>query len=148
MVRNNYDYQHGTMTFIKPGQVVKVENSSTIRDSNGWTLFFHLDLLRKYELGRTIESYSFFNYEVYEALHLSNEEKKSLTDLIEKIKLEYNQKIDRHSEDIIVANIEMILKYCKRYYDRQFNTRTHLSKDLIVKFEQLVQASNSHCSQL
>ena len=112
----------------------------SIRDSNGWTLFFHLDLLRKYELGRTIESYSFFNYEVYEALHLSNEEKKSLTDLIEKIKLEYNRKIDRHSEDIIVANIEMILKYCKRYYDRQFNTRAHLSKDLIAKFEQLVQA--------
>lgn len=136
--RNSYDFKEGTMTFIKPNQVVKVENNEDFKGSNGWTLIFHPDLLRKSELGRTIEHYSFFNYEVYEALHLSDEEKKSLTALAEKIEKEYKQNIDKHSQEIIIANIEMILKYCKRYYDRQFYTRTNLNKDLISKFEQIM----------
>ncbi len=136
--RNEYDFQEGTMTFIKPNQVVKVERSEIAPESRGWTLIFHPDLLRKSALGRTIEDYSFFNYEVREALHLSDDEKKSLTDLAEKIKQEYQQNIDKHSQDIIIANIEMILKYCKRYYDRQFYTRTNLNKDIVSKFERVM----------
>ncbi|MBX2874513.1 MAG: AraC family transcriptional regulator [Saprospiraceae bacterium] len=136
--RNDYDFQEGTMTFIKPDQVVKVERSQMDTEGGGWTLIFHPDLLRKSPLGRTIEEYSFFNYEVREALHLSDDEKKSLTDLAEKIKAEYQQNIDKHSQDIIIANIEMILKYCKRYYDRQFYTRTNLNKDFVSKFEEVM----------
>lgn len=137
--RNSYDYKEGAMTFIKPNQVVKVENTENLQDNNGWTLIFHPDLLRNTELGRTIKDYSFFDYDVHEALHLSEDEKKSLTELTDKIKKEYQQNIDKHSQEIIIGNIEMILKYCKRYYDRQFYTRTNLNKDLISKFEKVMQ---------
>ena len=136
--RNSYDFNEGTMTFFKPNQVVKVENSEDYRGGSGWTLIFHPDLIRKSELGRTIENYSFFNYEVHEALHLSDDEKNSLTELAQKIKKEYQQNIDKHSQEIIIANIEMILKYCKRYYDRQFYTRTNLNKDILTKFNKIV----------
>lgn len=136
--RNSYDFQEGTMTFIKPNQIVKVENPETIEGSEGWTLLFHPDLIRRSELGKTIEDYGFFSYDVHEALHLSDDEKKSLTELAHKIEKEYAQNIDKHSQDLIIANIEMILKYCKRYYDRQFYTRTNLNKDLISKFESVM----------
>ncbi|MEM1219366.1 MAG: helix-turn-helix transcriptional regulator [Bacteroidota bacterium] len=136
--RNSYDFEEGTLTFIKPNQVVQVENTHDYKGRAGWTLIFHPDLLRKSALGRTIEDYSFFNYDVHEALHLSEEEKGSLTSLVEKIELEYQYNIDKHSQDLIIANIEMLLKYCKRYYDRQFYTRSNLSKDLIAKFEQVM----------
>ena len=136
--RNSYDFKEGTLTFIKPNQVVKVENSEDIQGSSGWTLLFHPDLIRRSELGRTIDKFSFFNYEVHEALHLSDDEKKSLTELVQKIEKEYNQNIDKHSQELIIANIEMLLKYSKRYYDRQFYTRTNLNKDLISKFEKVM----------
>ncbi len=136
--RNSYDFQEGTMTFIKPNQVVKVENPEVIEGSSGWTLLFHPDLLRKSELGRTIENFSFFNYEVHEALHLSDDEKQSLTELVQKIEKEYNQNIDKHSQELIISNIELLLKYCKRFYDRQFYTRTNLNKDFISKFEKIL----------
>ncbi|MEL7123611.1 MAG: helix-turn-helix domain-containing protein [Bacteroidota bacterium] len=136
--RNSYDFNEGSMTFIKPNQVTKVEDSELIKDSQGWTLLFHPDLIRKLDLGRAIHDYSFFDYDVYEALHLSFIEKKSLTEITEKIEKEYQQNIDKHSQEIIVANIDMMLKYCKRYYDRQFYTRTNLNKDLISRFEQLI----------
>ena len=136
--RNSYDFNEGTMTFIRPNQLVKVENSEDYQGGSGWTLIFHPDLIRKSDLGKTIDDYSFFNYEVNEALHLSEDEKKSLTELKSKIEQEYNQNIDKHSQEIIIANIEMILKYCKRYYDRQFYTRTNLNKDIISKFEKTI----------
>ena len=136
--RNSYDFKEGTLTFIKPHQVVKVESSEDLEGGSGWTLLFHPDLIRKSELGRTIDQFSFFNYEVHEALHLSDDEKKSLTELAQKIEKEYNQNIDRHSQELIIANIEMLLKYSKRYYDRQFFTRTNLNKDLISKFENVM----------
>jgi len=136
--RNSYDFEEGTITFMKPNQVVKIENSEDYKGGKGWTLLFHPDLIRKSELGKTIEHYSFFGYQVHEALHLSDQEKTSLTELVGKIEKEYAQHIDKHSQDIMIANIEMILKYCKRYYDRQFYTRTNLNKDIISKFEQVI----------
>ena len=136
--RNSYDFSEGTMTFLKPNQVIKVETSGERERNGGWTLIFHPDLIRKSNLGRTIEEYSFFNYEVSEALHLSDDEKQSLKELAKKIEREYQQNIDKHSQEIIIANIEMMLKYCKRYYDRQFYTRTNLNKDLISKFEKVM----------
>lgn len=136
--RNQYDFQEGTMTFIKPNQVLKVENSEDYEGGSGWTLIFHPDFIRKSELGRKISQYSFFNYEVSEALHLSDDEKTALTDLVNKIEEEYQQNIDKHSQEIIIGNIEMLLRYCKRYYDRQFYTRTNLNKDIISKFEKVM----------
>lgn len=136
--RNSYDFEEGTMTFIRPNQLVKVEDSADYKNGNGWTLLFHPDLISKSELGKTINSYSFFNYEVSEALHVSNEEKRTLKDLVLKIEREYSQNIDKHSQELIIANIEMILKYAKRYYDRQFYTRTNLNQDLLSKFDKVI----------
>ncbi|MGD1890920.1 MAG: helix-turn-helix domain-containing protein [Cyclobacteriaceae bacterium] len=136
--RNSYDFDEGTLTFIKPNQTIQVENQDEIKGSYGWTLLFHPDLIRKSELGKTIEDYSFFNYDLNEALHLSESERNSITDLVVKIQEEYNQNIDKHSQELIIANIEMLLKYSKRFYDRQFFTRTNLNQDLLSEFNKVV----------
>ena len=136
--RNSYDFDEGTLTFIKPNQIIQIENQDEIKGSSGWTLLFHPDLIRKSELGKTIEDYSFFNYDLNEALHLSENEKNSITELVLKIQEEYNQNIDKHSQELIIANIEMLLKYSKRFYDRQFFTRTNLNKDLLSEFNTVV----------
>ena len=136
--RNSYDFQEGTILFTKPDQVIKIENSEEMSGSSGWTLMFHPDLIRKSELGRTIDKYAFFGYEVNEALHLSEDEINSLTELTEKIKKEYEQSIDRHSQELIISNIKMLLDYCTRYYDRQFYTRTNLNQDYVSKFERVL----------
>ena len=138
--RNAYDFQEGTMTFIKPGQIVKVDNSEDFKGGNGWTLLFHPDFIRRSALASIIDQFTFFDYDAHEALHLSNEEKKALTELVRKIEQEYKYTIDRHTQDLIIVNIEMLLKYCKRYYDRQFYTRTNLNQDIISRFEQVVRA--------
>ncbi|MBV6652271.1 MAG: helix-turn-helix transcriptional regulator [Mameliella sp.] len=136
--RNSYDFEEGTLTFIKPNQTIQVESREEIRGSSGWTLLFHSDLIRKSELGRTIDQYSFFDYAISEALHLSEKEIHALNSLVEKITDEYHQHIDKHSQDLIIANIELLLKYSKRFYDRQFYTRTNLNQDLLVNFNQLL----------
>lgn len=136
--RNSYDFQEGSMVFTKPGQVLKIDNDEDLSNSSGWTLIFHPDLIRNSHLGKHIEDYSFFDYDVHEALHLSEEEKGALGEIVRKIEREYNQNIDKHSQKLIVSNIELLLDYCSRYFDRQFYTRTNLNKDLLSKFEQLL----------
>ena len=136
--RNSYDFEEGTLTFIKPDQTVQVENQEEIIGSSGWTFLFHPDLIRKYELGKTIDNYSFFDYDLNEALHLSEKEKKSITGLINKIQEECDQNIDKHSQELIVANIELLLKYSRRFYDRQFYTRTNVNKDVLTEFNRII----------
>lgn len=136
--RNSYDFQEGTMLFTKPDQSMRIEYEGDYAGASGWTLVFHPDLIRKSELGKTIDNYSFFSYEVTEALHLSDDEQMTLTETVDKIKKEYEQLIDRHSQDLIVSNIKLLLDYCTRYYDRQFYTRTNLNKDFVTRFEQLL----------
>jgi AraC-like DNA-binding protein len=136
--RNSYDFDEGTLTFIKPNQTIELESQEEIRGSSGWTLLFHPDLIRKSALGNTIDDYSFFNYDLNEALHLSEMEKKSITELVEKIQEEYRYNIDKHSQELIIANIELLLKYSKRYYDRQFYTRSNLNKDILSTFNKLM----------
>ena len=136
--RNTYDFSEGTMVFSKPNQVLSSEEKNIAEDARGWMLLFHPDLLRRSELGKAIGAYTFFDYEVHEALHLSDDEKDILTDLIYKIETEINQNIDKHSQKLIITNIELILDYCNRYYDRQFYVRTNLHQDHISEFEQLL----------
>ncbi|MEX0290279.1 MAG: helix-turn-helix domain-containing protein [Flavobacteriaceae bacterium] len=133
--RNSYDFSEGTMVFSKPNQVIYSEDKEIAEDSKGWMLVFHPDVLRKSVLGKTIGDYSFFDYEVHEALHLSENEKSILTDLVLKIEDEINQNIDKHSQKLIISTIELILDYCNRYYDRQFYVRTNLHQDHIGEFE-------------
>ncbi len=137
--RNSYDYDSGTMIFIRPNQIFSPQNLQISKDSQGWTLLFHPDLIRKSELGKSISQYSFFSYESHEALQISEKEKEFISQLKKTIELEYSQNIDKHTQDLIVVNLETILKYCKRYYSRQFYTRTNLHKDYIIKFEQFIE---------
>jgi AraC-like DNA-binding protein len=136
--RNSYDFTNGTMVFSKPDQVLFTESKEIEADAKGWMLLFHADLIRKSELGKLMDTYSYFSYDVHEALHLSEDEKWTLTDLVRKIEMEYNQNIDKHSQKLIVSNIGLLLDYCTRYYDRQFYVRTNLNQDLISNFDNLL----------
>lgn len=134
--RNSYDFEEGTMMFLAPNQVYTPPEPDLVNIENiGWSILFHPDLIRKSTLGKIINEFSFFDYDVNEALHLSNKEKQSINELVEKIEEEINQNIDKHSQELININLESILKYCKRYYDRQFFTRTNWHKDYVVRFE-------------
>ena len=136
--RNNFDFDEGVMVFSAPGQTytpTKVINKGEI---HGWMLFFHPDLIRNSHLGEMMDDYSFFNYDVYEALHLSEDEEITINDCIKKIQKEYSQRIDNHSQRVIVSNLELLLNYCLRYYERQFNTRTNHSKGIVSQFEALL----------
>lgn len=133
--RNHYDFQEGSMIFTKPGQAQSYSNTEGLEGEQGWTLLFHPDLIRRSDLGRQIDQYSFFSYETHEALHVSEEEKRTLTELVEKIRSEYDQNIDRHTQKLIVSNIELILDYCTRYYDRQFFIRTNHNRDLVSRLD-------------
>ncbi len=146
--RSSYDFQEGSMLFIKTGQVLSYDGHHSEADDPGWALFFHPDLIRKSELGNTIDRYSFFSYELNEALHLSEAEKQSLNEILEKIENEYSQNIDRHSQKLIISNIELLLDYCTRYYDRQFYTRSNLNQDVLVKFERLLKEYYDQRNQL
>ncbi len=139
--RNSYDYEDGTLVFTAPGQVMEFtsdETGSEFIDPDGWSLIFHPNIFRKSDLSEKINKYSFFHYDSNEALHLSDDERISIEDLLNKIVQEYSQKIDQHSQHLIVSNIELFLDYCLRYYDRQFFSRTNLNNDTISKFERLL----------
>lgn len=137
--RNSYDYQEGTLIFIAPGQVLEYENEEpTLEEPAGWSLVFHPDLIRKSDLAEKIDRYSFFDYASNEALHISDDERTTIEELLDKIIREYSQNLDRYSQNLINSNIELLLDYCLRYYDRQFYTRTDLNQDVISKFERLL----------
>jgi AraC-like DNA-binding protein len=139
--RNSYDFQEGTMVFTAPNQVITFDGEhEDLSEETGWTILFHPDLIRNSNLGQHIDAYSFFSYESHEALHLSDREKTSLLELVEKLEQEINRSIDKHSQKLIVTNIELLLDYCLRYYDRQFYTRTNLNKDTVSRFEQLLKS--------
>lgn len=133
--RNSLDFSEGVMVFSAPGQVYTKRSPVKAGDIQGWTLYFHPDLIRNTHLGEIIDEYSFFNYDIYEALHLSDDEEKVVEDCIANIKNEYEQRIDNHSQRVIISNLELLLNYSLRFYERQFNTRTTLSKDVVSQFE-------------
>jgi AraC family transcriptional regulator, transcriptional activator of pobA len=136
--RNYYDYQEGTLVFIAPGQVVSIEEDGADYQPSGTALFFHPDLLRGTSLGHSMKDYTFFSYDVHEALHLSEEEKQIVFECFRKIDYEVKRPIDKHSKKLIVSNIELFLNYCIRFYDRQFFTRDHANTGVVEKFERLL----------
>lgn len=136
--RKNYDYQEGTLVFIAPGQVIGVENTGEYFQPRGYALVFHPDLLHGTSLGQHIKEYTFFSYEVSEALHLSEKERQIVIDCLHKIDFELRQSIDKHSKTLIVTNIELFLNYCMRFYDRQFITRANVNSDTLARFERLL----------
>lgn len=133
--RNSYDYQEATMIFASPGQVFTSPKKEDLEGKEGWTLLFHPDLLLKSSLLNKMDSFTYFSYEVTEALHLSRKEEAFIFQIIDQIKSEYSQNLDRHSQNLILSNLELLLNHCMRYYDRQFLTRKNLNSDIVVQFE-------------
>ena len=135
--RYTYDYQDRTLVFVAPGQVIHVDISEEYKPS-GYALLFHPDLIHGTPLGKHMDNYTFFAYESREALHLSERERKIVLDCFEKIKYELEQGMDKHSKTLIAANVELLLNYCVRFYDRQFITRTSVNRSKIEKFENVL----------
>ena len=136
--RQRYDYQKGSVVCLAPGQVIGVEDTGETFQPQGWALCFDPELIRGTSLGRNIREYSYFSYEVNEALHLSERERKLFLDCLEKIQNELEHAIDRLSKRLIATNIELLLDYCLRFYERQFITRERINHDVLTRFETLL----------
>ena len=137
--RNTYDYQEETLLFISPGQVFGFDSAEEkLIQPVGWALVFHPDFIKGTSLGRKISEYKFFDYDVAEALHVSESERLIVLDCFRKIRQEMEHGIDKHSKTLIVTNIELFLNYCVRFYDRQFITREPVNKDMLTRFENLL----------
>lgn len=138
--RNHYDFNEGVLIFTAPNQVMSVEYTQELNEIQGWMLFFHPDLIRHTPLGEAIDDYSFFSYDVHEALHLSDIEQGIISDCVAMMDTEISERIDNHSQRVIVSSLELLLNYSLRYYERQFNTRTSQNKDLVSKMETLMKS--------
>ena len=136
--KNLYDYQEGTLVFIAPGQVAGIETSEEIYQPKGYGVVFHPDLIRGTALGRHIDDYTFFSYNVSEALHVSERERNLILDCFAKIQFELEHAVDKHSKTLIATNIELLLNYCVRFYDRQFIIRDNANKGILERFETLL----------
>lgn len=132
-----YDYQDGTIVSFAPGQVAEVEMAEGVRPAAKGILF-HPDLIKGTSLGQEIKSYSFFSYNSHEALHLSEEERDIITDCLAKVRRELVHPIDKLSRRLIARNIQLLLDYCMRFYNRQFVTRAEANKDVLSRFETLL----------
>jgi AraC family transcriptional activator of pobA len=136
--KNLYDYQEGTLVFIAPGQIAGIETSEEIYQPKGHAVVFHPDLIRGTSLGRHIDEYTFFSYNVNEALHVSERERHIILDCFAKIQFELEHAVDKHSKRLIATNIELLLNYCVRFYDRQFIIRDNANKGILERFESLL----------
>lgn len=136
--RKPYDFNEGVLFFSAPQQVFTVTKVQKLNEVKGWMIYFHPDLIRNTKLGDQIDDYTFFNYEVNEALHLSEKEQTVLSNIVNLIENEINERIDNHSQQVLVSNIELILSYSQRFYERQFNTRSAQNSDVVSKVELLL----------
>ena len=123
---------------MAPGQVLGIEDNGEVFQPKGWALLFHPDLIYGTSLAQSIKDYHFFSYESNEALHLSTQEREIFVDCVQKILIELNRAIDKHTQKLIARNIELLLDYCNRFYDRQFITRSKVNKDVLSRFERVL----------
>lgn len=136
--RHTYDFNEGVLIFTAPNQVVGIQKEQQKGEISGWMIFFHPDLIRNTPLGKRIEDYGFFDYAVHEALHLSDAEQNTLNECVKLIEAEIGERIDNHSQRVIVSTLELLLNYSLRYYERQFNTRAAQNTDVVTQFEKLL----------
>lgn len=132
--QQHYDYDKGVLSFTAPNQVQYLDLKTMDCENTGYLLVFHEDFLLKHSLATTISSYGFFSYAVNEALHLSEDEENNLLEILYEIDKECQQ-IDQHTQEIILSQIELLLNYSKRFYERQFITRKSGNHHLLAKFE-------------
>ena len=133
-----YDYNKGTLLCVAPGQVGGKEDNGERVAITGWALLFHPDLLHGSPLEKRIKEYTFFDYHVNEALHMTDEEHDMLVSLMRQIEDELCKKPDGLQNAILVGYIELMLNFCQRFYNRQFLTRKIENSDILVRFDRLL----------
>lgn len=136
--QQQYDFDEGVMYFMSPGQILRVNPSNNQTDRSGWILLVHPDFLWNTALAQQIKKYEFFDYEVNEALFLSDKEEATLNNIVQNIKQEYHSNIDQFSQNIIISQIETLLNYAERYYQRQFITRKITNHQILGKLAHLL----------
>lgn len=137
--QQSYDFDEGVMFFIGPGQVFKVEcDQGASQDRSGWMLLIHPDFIWKTALSAQIKKYEFFGYAINEALFVSKREELTMMGIIENVQQEYNANIDQYSQNIIISQIETLLNYSERFYNRQFLTRKKSNHQVLDRMEEVL----------
>lgn len=133
--QQKYDFDEGLMAFMSPGQVLRGEEGGIPPNLNGWMLFIHPDFLWNTPLAKKIKQYDYFDYATNEALFLSDKEEMLIHTIIENIRNEYNNNIDKFSQDVIIAQLELLFTYAQRFYERQFITRKITNHKILDRLE-------------
>lgn len=141
-----YDYKEGTLLAVAPGQLGGTEDNGEKVNLSGWALLFHPDLLHGTSLEKKIDRFSFFDYSMNEALHMTEEERELIVGLLRSIESEIDRPRDSHQDSIIVGYIELLLNFCQRFYDRQFMTRKLDNTDILTHFHE--ELKNYYSSEL
>ncbi|MDI9874208.1 MULTISPECIES: helix-turn-helix domain-containing protein [Bacteroidota] len=134
--KTKYDHDNGSMSFVKPRQVLEINNVEL--SEKAFVIYVHEDYLLGHPMHDEIKKYGYFDYEINEALHLSPSEELIMWELYEKIGVEYRNNQDEFSKDIILAHLDSILKYAQRFYKRQFINRTQLSGGTVSRFQKIL----------
>jgi AraC family transcriptional regulator, transcriptional activator of pobA len=137
--QQQYDFDEGLMSFVAPGQVVHLTVETSDIRPTGMLFFIHPDFLWNTPLAKKIKQYDFFGYAVNEALFMSEKEELVITELMQNIQREYHTNIDKFSNTIIIAQIELLLSYCERFYERQFITRKKTNHQTLARVEQILE---------
>ncbi|BDA78634.1 AraC family transcriptional regulator [Leptospira kobayashii] len=137
--QQEYDFDEGVLLFIAPGQVfgIEVDKDSLLKHS-GWMVLVHPDFLWNTTLAKTIKRYEYFDYSVNEALYLSDKEEATITNIIQNIENEYHSNIDHFSQDVMIAQLELLLTYGERFYHRQFITRKITNHKILTRLEDIL----------
>lgn len=130
-----YDYKDGSLICVAPGQIGGKEDNGERSSIGGWAMLFHPDLIRGTQVEKDIKSYSFFDYSVNEALHMNEKEHGIVVSILRRIKSEIDDPHDDFQNDILIGYISLLLKYCQRFYNRQFITRKLSNSDILSKFD-------------
>jgi AraC family transcriptional activator of pobA len=137
--QQEFDFDEGVMFFMSPGQVLRLEvETDTTLQQSGWMLLVHPDFLWNTPLAKTIKQYEYFDYSVNEGLFLSEKEENTISGIMQSIQQEYHSNIDKFSQDLIIAQIELLLKYSERFYQRQFLTRKISNHKILGRLEEVV----------
>ena len=136
--QQRYDFDEGLMAFMSPGQILRGEDGGVPEKLSGWMLLIHPDFLWNTSLAKKIKKYEYFGYSTNEALFLSDKEEMLINGIAENIKNEYNANIDKFSQDVIIAQLELLLTYAQRFYERQFITRKITNNQILNRIEEIL----------
>jgi AraC family transcriptional regulator, transcriptional activator of pobA len=136
--QQRYDFDEGLMAFMSPGQILRGEEGGRPPNLKGWMLFIHPDFLWDTPLAKKIKQYEYFSYATNEALFLSDKEETMINSIIENIQREYKANIDKFSQDVIIAQLELLFTYAERFYERQFITRKITNHKILSRLEDVL----------